>query len=387
MNLNRLTLVLLLVAVALRSELFFVLLYIVVGLQLLTRLWLRYESNNLSFRREAPVAAFPGEQVTVDIELTNQGILPIPWVALHESLPPALHTPPMIREVVSLAPRERRVVRYTLSGRRRGYYQLGPLSLQTGDVLGLGERPLASEQQSSLTIYPTVVSLAELGLPANLPYGTLPATQRLFDDPARPAGVRSYQPGDGVRRIDWKSTARMQQAVVRRNQPAIMLETMVALAFSRQEFGGRFAYDQMERSLTAAASILAHLEQQRQAYGVCSSGHDPLNGKVAQLIPIGHGRGHLMAALGLLGRLEAAEHGDLLADLQRAAIGLGWGSTLVIIAAQPTTELLAATLPLQRRGLHIALILAEARPADLLLARQHGLNAYRLGYDSRPVDG
>jgi hypothetical protein len=178
----------------------------------------------------------------------------------------------------------------------------------------------------------------------------------------------------------------MQQVVVRRNQPAIMLETMVALAFSRQEFGGRFAYDQMERSLTAAASILAYLEQQRQAYGLCSSGYDPLHGKVAQPIPIGRGHGHLMATLGLLGRLEPAEHGDLLADLQHAAIGLGWGSRLVIIAAQPTTELLAATLPLQRRGLHIALILAEAQPADLLLARQHGLNAYRLGYDSRPVD-
>jgi uncharacterized protein (DUF58 family) len=244
---------------------------------------------------------------------------------------------------------------------------------------------LASEQLSTLTIYPTVVRLAELGLPANLPYGTLAAPQRLFDDPARPIGVRPYQPGDGVRRIDWKSTARMQQAVVRRNQPAIMLETMVALAFSRQEFGGRFAYDQMERSLTAAASILAHLEQQRQSYGLCSSGHDPMTGMVAQPIPIGHGRGHLMAGLGLLGRLEPAEHGDLLADLQQATIGLGWGSTLVIIAAQPTTELLAAMLPLQRRGLYLALILVEAQPADLLLARQHGVSAYRLGYDARPT--
>src|SRR5690606_27463961 len=154
---------------------------------------------------------------------------------------------------------ERRTLSYTIVSRRRGYYRLGPLTLRTGDVLGFGERVLAGDAPDALTIYPRVVPLAELGLPATLPFGTLPASRRLFSDPARPAGVRPYQPSDGVRRVDWKASARTGELQVRRYQPAIALETLVALAFSRAEYGSRYAYDTMERALTAAASVAAHL--------------------------------------------------------------------------------------------------------------------------------
>jgi uncharacterized protein (DUF58 family) len=386
MNLNRLTILLLIVAVVLRSDLFFVLLYITAGLQLATRLWLRYEIKSLSWHRAAPQAAFPGEHTTVQIELHNRGLLPIPWVALHESVPPALHMPPMIREVVSLAPREHRVISYVLSGQRRGYYRLGPLTLQTGDVLGLSERPLASSQQSALTIYPTILPLADLGLPAALPYGTLAAPRRLFDDPARPAGVRPYQPADGVRRIDWKASAHAGQALVRRQQPAIALETLVVLAFTRAEYSSRFAYDSMERSLTAAASILAHLADLRQPFGLCVSGHDPAAEGAASPIPIGSGRAHLMESLGLLGRLEVAEEGALLPGLRRAAASLGWGSTVVLISGQPVGELLPDAIAFRRRGLNVALVLPEGTIDDLALPRRHGVAAFALNREGRPQE-
>jgi uncharacterized protein (DUF58 family) len=293
----------------------------------------------------------------------------------------------MIREVVSLAPRERRVIRYVLSGRRRGYYRIGPLTLQTGDVLGLGERPLGSEERSALTIYPAILPLADLGLPAALPYGTLAATRRLFADPARPAGVRPYQPADGVRRIDWKASAHAGQALVRRQQPAIALETLVALAFTRAEYGGGFAYDSMERSLTAAASILAHMANLRQPFGLCASGRDPASERAAGAIPIGSGRAHLMAALGLLGRLEAAPEGALLPELRRAAAGLGWGSTIVIVSGQPVADLLPDAIALRRRGLHVALVLPEAAPDDLALPRRHGIAAFAIDRQGRPEAG
>jgi uncharacterized protein (DUF58 family) len=374
-------------AVVLRSELFFYLIYVLVGLHLAVRLWLRQTSRQLSWRRNAPAAAFPGEPLTVTIELKNGGLLPLPWLALHESLPPALHSPPMIREVLSLGAGERRALSYTLVSRRRGYYRIGPLSLETGDVLGLGERALSGQQPDGLTIYPPVLPLEELGLPASLPFGTLPASRRLFSDPARPAGVRPYQPADGVRRIDWKASAHAGTPQVRRYQPAIALETLVALAFSRQEYGNRYAYDTMERALTAAASVAAHLAGRRQPVGLVATGIDPLAGGVAPLVPMGNGRAHLMELLGVLGRLELAEEGDLPARVGRAAAHLGWGSTVVVITGQRGDELLAALLPLKRAGLNLALIIAEPLPEDLGLPKRHGIAAYGLWRDGRPTRG
>lgn len=379
-----LTLILFLVAAVLRSELFFYLLYVLVGLQVIVRLWLSRGARGLRWRRRAPSAAFPGERATVELELTNASLLPVPWVSLHESLPPSLHSPPMIREVLSLGAGERRVLNYTVVGQRRGYYRLGPLSLRTGDVLGFGEQALAGGDPDALTIYPPIMSLAELGLPASLPYGTLPTHRRLFSDPARPAGVRPYQPSDGMRRIDWKTSARAGAPFVRRYQPAIALETLIGLAFSRQEFGGRYAYDLMERGLVAAASIAAYLAQRRQPIGLCTTGLDPATGAVATPLPVADGREHLMALLGTLGRLEPATAGALPALVWQAGAHLGWGSTVIMITGQRGADLVAELLPLRRRGLNVALIITEPTADDLGLPRRHGITTFGLWRDGRP---
>jgi uncharacterized protein (DUF58 family) len=376
--------ILLIVAVALRSELFFYMLYLVVALQIAARLWVRRSTRRLTWRRVMPAASFIGERVPVKIELHNPSLLSLPWLALHESLPPVLHSPPMIREVISLGAGEHRTIEYTLVSQRRGYFRIGPLSLQTGDVLGLNEETLAGESPSDLTIYPHVLPLDQLGLPASLPFGTLAARQRLFSDPARPAGVRPYEAADGVRRIDWKSTARTSMPQVRRYQPAIALETLIALAFTREEFGGHFAYDTMERALTAAASIAAHLTELRQPIALCTSGADPAAGGKVQRIPIGAGRAHLMLALGMLGRLEAGGGTRLEELLHQATADLGWGSTVIVITGASSDALLADLIALRRRGLNVALILAEPLAEELALPRRHGIAAFGIWRDGYP---
>jgi uncharacterized protein (DUF58 family) len=376
--------ILLILAVVLRSELFFYLLYLVVGLHIAARWWVSHSARRLRVRRSAPEAAFPGDTVSVTIEVQNTGLLPVPWLSLRETLPPALHSPPMVHEVISPGAAERCEVRYTLFSRRRGYYPVGPLTLQTGDVLGIGERTVGELPPTMVTIYPAVLPLEDLGLPASLPFGVLPAARRLFTDPARPMGTRPYQPVDGVRRIDWKATARLGEPQVRRYQQAIAVETMIALAFSRAEYGGVYAYDTMERALVAAASIAAHLIERRQMVGICTTGFDAASHTPASALPPGSGRARLIQILALLGRLELAQEGDLAETLVRSTTGLGWGNTVVMISGQRAREMLPCALGLRQRGLNVALVIAGALPEDLALARRHGVAAYDLGRGARP---
>jgi uncharacterized protein (DUF58 family) len=385
MDLFRLTIFLFLIAALIRSELFFYLLYVIVGLQLVARFWVRGTARRLRWKRTVPPAAFPGETTTISLELENTSVLPVPWLALHESLGAGLRSPPMVREVLSLGAGERQTLSYTVTAQRRGYYQIGPLALRTGDVLGLGEQALEDQSTAAITIYPTILPLPELGLPASLPYGTLQTRQRLFADPARPIGVRPYQASDGVRRIDWKSSAHAGVPLVRRYQPAIALETMIALAFSRSEYGGRFEYDTMERALVAAASLAAFLNRQRQPVGLCATGFDPQSNQPAATIAPNQGRAHLMRLLGVLGRLEASVRGELPMLAYQASAQLGWGATLIVITGQRGTELVQSLLPLQRRGLNLALIITEPTPADLALPQRHGIASYGLWRDGRPA--
>ncbi|GAB4439781.1 MAG: DUF58 domain-containing protein [Chloroflexi bacterium OHK40] len=387
MELRLLTLLILVLAAGLRAELFFYLLYVLVGVQFVAWVWVRTAARSVRWSRVAPQAAFPGEPIAITIVVRNAGIVPIPWLALHESLPSALRSAPSVRRVIALGAREERLVGYTLEGRQRGLYQLGPLQMRTGDVLGLFEQPLEGLATDHLVIYPQVLPLRELGLPAALPYGARPAPGSLFNDPARPIGVRPYAPGDSVRQIDWKSSARTGTLEVRRHEPAIARETLLALAFSRAEYPGRYTYDNLERAVVATASIAADLVSRGQPVALCTSGLDPLAGAPAAPIAPGHGRPHLIAILRLLGCLEPAGTGDISAVLVRAASGLGWGSTVVVVAAGGVPALLERLLPLRRRGLRLALVLVEGSAADLTLARRHQIAAYLVDRAGAPVEG
>jgi uncharacterized protein (DUF58 family) len=389
MDLRLITLIILVAAAALRSEVFFYLLYVLVGLQLLAWLWVRATARAVRWSRSTPTAAFPDEPIEVTLAVRNQGLLPIPWLMLHENLPAALHNPPSIRQVIGLGAHHEHRLAYTLVGRRRGLYRLGPLTMRTGDVLGLFERPLEAAAADTLVIYPRVLPLAELGLPAALPFGARPAPASLFTDPARPTGARPYAPGDSVRQIDWKNSARSGALQVRRHEPAIARETMIALAFSLSEYPGRYTYDDLERAVVAAASLAADLLGRGQPVGLCTSGHDPLRespeGASATITPAA-GRGHLVEILRLLGRLEHAPEGDVVPILERAAASLGWGSTIVVITYGADATLVRRLVPMRRRGLHVALVLVEGSADELALARSQGIPTYFVSRTGAPVE-
>lgn len=383
-DLRVLTILLLAVAALLRSEIFFYLLYLLLGLQVAAWLWVRGAAHQISWAREAPAAAFPNEPVQVRIAVHNRGHLPIPWLTVHESVPAALRPSAEVRQVIALGAREQRVIAYTLQGRGRGLYRLGPLALRTGDVLGMRELPLAGDSIDTLTIYPQVLPLPDLGLPAGLPFGAEARPRSLFSDPARPLGVRPYRPGDSVRLVDWKNSARANSLQVRRHEPAIARATLIGLAFSLNEYPGRYAFDARERAVVAAASIAADLIGRRQPVGLCASGIDPLSASQAAPIAAGSGRSHLIGLLRLLGRLEPAPDGDIAAALGQATASLGWGSTVVLVAAHAGPALLERLLPLRRRGLGVALVLVEGRADEVALARRHGLAVYLVGRAGTP---
>ena len=82
------------------------------------------------------------QRVTVSVTVRNDGRLPIPWVLLEDLLPrEALrHTPPSLElsgsrmKLAMIRGGRRQTALYQLLCHRRGYYQLGPLVLETGDL-------------------------------------------------------------------------------------------------------------------------------------------------------------------------------------------------------------------------------------------------------------
>ena len=112
-------LILLVIASLLRVDLFFSIVYLFFLAYVLSRLWVRWMCKGLRVERRFVDHAFFGDEVTVRLDVHNATWLPVPWLALHESLPVQLAAPSGYRRVLGLGPRGRREFQYTLHCRQR----------------------------------------------------------------------------------------------------------------------------------------------------------------------------------------------------------------------------------------------------------------------------
>jgi uncharacterized protein (DUF58 family) len=383
--------VLMAVAFFTRVEFFFYLLYALFGIFVLGRLWAQRSVRAVALQRKHEERLFWGDQVPVQLEIHNTGWLPVLWLRLDDGVPLELGSSARHRWVLSLAPHERQILSYTLRGRRRGYYRLGPLVALGGDLLGSTTYRIPHHNGDLVIVYPKIVPLRELGFPSQSPFGTLPSHQRLFEDPTRIRGVRDYQPGDSLRRMDWKTSARVGALQVRRYEPTMALETGILLNLDSDDYSPQHRRDATERGIVIAASLATHLIEKRQAVSLATNGRDPLQdaptaeeARTASALPLRKGRGHLMQMLDLLARIERTDTDEavpFLDLLNRRTLALPWGSTVVVITPREVEGLFDTLLALRRRGLLPILVLLLPDPGFTLTARradQIGAQAIRI---------
>ena len=372
------------IAILLRVEFFFYILYLLFGVYLLGRLWARRAVRQLAHARIYTDRIFLGESVAVELEIVNRGLVPIPWLRISERLPIELASPGFYRRVESLGPRERLLLRYELDGRRRGYYRLGPLYWSSGDVFGIGELE-AKEQDTRadhLIVYPEIIPLHKLGLPSHTPFGSLPSKERIFEDPTRVMGVRDYLSGDSLRHVDWKTSAATGRLQVKQYQPAISLETTIYLNLNEDAYYYKDRRSATELAIVVAASLANHLVARQQSVGLVTNGRDPLSSSEGDTaLPARHGRDHLMSVLDVLARVESRSTGPFAGLLRRESAGLPWGSTTVAITPTETEDLFPSLIQMQRRGFNVVLVLVAPtvpfRSVQQRAKRLH-MQAYRI---------
>lgn len=395
-------------AASFRISFFYYILYFFVLVALLARAWIWYAWRRLEIQRDFESHVFLGETVPLRLRLRNAGRLPIPWVRVEDRLPVRLTQNTSYRAVVSLLARETRFLEYSLVGHRRGYYAVGPLQVDVGDVFGFHTRSMATAAPSYLTVYPKILSLQQLGLPSKSPFGSLKTNEIIYEDPARVVGVRDYLRGDSLRRVNWKVSAAVGRLQVKKLEPAITLDTMLFLNLNLEEYELAYAEGATELAITVAASLASHLTELRQPVGLISNGRDQAvevahdepeaprglsapqpweidrrnvddlgfatpesrlyRERPPMAIAPGKGRAHLIQIMELLARAQARAGLPLATLLRQQAVRLPWGSTIVVLTWGRAIGLLEALMGLRKAGFSVVVVLVRFGMRDVFPA-------------------
>ena len=403
-------------AVILRLDWIYYLFYVVGGVWLISHWWTRRSLQNLTVSRRMPAKAFAGETIRSDVNFHNRSRLPIPWLRLHENIPIDLKAVEQYSTVISVGGRSLTQRRFAMHCHRRGYYEIGPLNLHTGDLFGFAESSWQETNPHFLTVYPKVHSLADLGLPSLLPFGDIRSPHRLFQDPSRMAGVRPYASGDSMRHIHWRASAHEGTLLVKKYQPSMALSSTVVLDLDRSSFPYREEYSGSEWAIVLAASLASHVAELRQEVGFLSNGQDPLSGSEVLAIPARNGRGHLMGILEVLARIQVRDMRRADPDLSPGGNGassgtmgegsgaetwssqialptwlpqrvahLGWGSTLIVVTPRLTESLTWVLHGMYRRGLNVYALVCTLQPQFSRVQQQAealGITTHQVNWES-----
>jgi len=386
--------VILVLALVFRLGLLLYAAYALLAVLFVSRYLAKVWSESITVRRECNrLTARVGETVSVLIHLRNTGRIPVAWMLCEDVLPAnaLAYEPPSLRVTgrrMQLTMFRKNAVRsmvYQLECNRRGYYQLGPTVLETGDSFGLQRRYRVGTAPNYLLVYPEVVALDGYDVASRRPIGEVRMTYRLFEDPTRIAGVRQYAAGDPLNRVHWRATARTGMLHSKVYEPSTVSGATIVVEFHRRTHVPAHEPMRSELAVTAAASIANAVYMMQQQVGLVTNGRDAadrirvegwrhdwrtrdsalkaVQGEAANdrlapvVVPTRRGPEQFMRILETLARLELTDGLTLPQLFVEAESRLPRDATVIVILPQVTEEAAIALGNLRRRGFAVLALL------------------------------
>jgi uncharacterized protein (DUF58 family) len=355
-----------------------------------TRLWTRYGLHDLAYdRRLGTGRAVVGDTVDLDVAVWNRKALPLPWIAVDDLVTDGIEVRERMLDLDEVALQRRslrntwalgwyeRVVRhFHLEARHRGVFEFGPVRLHIRDLVG---RHAVTEERAlpdRLVVAPRIAAVRDVAR-ARAPIGERRARSGLFHDPALFGGVRPFQPGDPLRRIHWRATARLGRPVSRRWEPARSRQVILVLDVRTVE-GPDWAMDWDEDAFeglcVAAASLARSLLDGGAAVGLAAAGFSGTAQRVAYL-PSRSGQAQLGRVTDLLARLGPISSGTLASLLTWLTRRVPAGASLVVLTARSPHAIHPTLRRLQATGYAVEVLLLGADPEALAAARRAGIPA------------
>lgn len=303
---------------------------------------------------------YKNQALEILITVQNRSLLNLHQVFLSDSHG-ALATVGEARALLSLFRRRTQFeFAYKIKGNQRGEYRIGPFTVRAADPLGLFPWKKEFPETETIIIYPKVFSI-HMQDNKGLPCGNLHTDNPVFEDITNYKSLREYLPGDDLRRINWKVSARMGSLYTMQYLPSLHYTAIILLNLSPADYPVKYRYALIEAALETAASLLYHCVLQKQEAGLVTAGSINHEEQVI-VFPMRKDESHAVHILETLARIIPGSPGaDVFNIILQPGMKIPWSCRIFYVGPAPGEEQLRTLHMLKSKGMYPELFLVTAR--------------------------
>jgi uncharacterized protein (DUF58 family) len=362
-------------AFASARELAFNLWYFITGVIVVSLLWAWLNQRGLTLRRATRShRSQVGKYFEETLELVNRSRWPKLWVEVHDFSDLPGHQ--VSRVVNSLGRNSTSRWQVRTLARRRGRFVLGPVTLSSGDPLGIFRFTREVADTASLVVTPPTVHLPGFSPPTGYLPGGESVHRRTPYITSSVSGIRDYVPGDSINRIHWASTARTGRLISKEFELDPLADVWMFLDMyedahaeapwhevdddtvmpwlTRRAEQMALPPSTVEYSVTIAASLAQHFLQADREVGFLSYAED------REVVQPDRGERQLTRLMEILAVIQARGRLPIAEALAMDGATLARHTTLIVITPSTDSRWVTVLRGLRARGVHgVAILLAS----------------------------
>lgn len=275
--------------------------------------------RRLALGRGAPSAVHRGENFAVTHRLENRKRW-LPAISIRVGL---FREPPESGAFVEKVPaRGAAIVRLQKSLPTRGVHELPPVTVASAFPFGLYERIYIYKAPATVVVYPRVKAVRPTVLEQMHGSGETPKLRH--GEGEEFFSLRDYVPGDDLRKIVWRVSARLNHLVVRELEPTTSRNVMICVDTRRahvENFDEHF-----EDAMDMAASLAVSFLNRQYSVGLLTPDRE---------VALGEANAHAITILDALARIIPLSREAVTDDWYTGAIHHGPKMGLILISPNP----------------------------------------------------
>lgn len=188
--------------------------------------------------------------------------------------------------------------------RKRGYYQIKSINMVASDLFFTKEFFKTVETDKSLYVYPKCYDSDQFQDALQKLNGDIVVKRHLLEDPFTYRGIREYQPGDELRSINWRATAKASKLMI--NQRNYTSSPKIHLYVNTEDSGILKRDLELEASIQMLMGLATTFLKQGIQVACYSNGRDILTNETT-ILEAGAGIRQLDAIGKAFARLDTAQ--------------------------------------------------------------------------------